>query len=95
MLVAPMLATRAVLHVGASVAMVAAPAQLGIERVKCFDVEPAKGKLAEQRSDVLANLGLVASLRRRVDVKHLQPSRQQLIDRRTGPRVPPFVDLAK
>jgi hypothetical protein len=40
MLIAPVLTARAVLNVGAAVAMVAAAAELGVERVEGLDVEP-------------------------------------------------------
>jgi hypothetical protein len=44
---------------------------------------------------VLSDPGLVAPLCRRVDVENMQPSVEQLADRRASPRASSFVDLAE
>jgi hypothetical protein len=62
MLIAPVLTGGAVLNMGATVAVVAAAAELSVERVQGLYVKPGQRHRSEQRSNVLTDLGLVAAL---------------------------------
>lgn len=75
--------------------VVAAPAQHGIERFQLLSVQAADWQLAQQRPDVLVQLLDVPLPGRRLDVEHLEPAVEQLVDGRSGPRVAALVDLGQ
>jgi hypothetical protein len=85
---------RPVIDVVASRAMVAAPAQLGVERVEGLGIELTDLQVPEQRRDVLARVAAVERQRVRGAVELVKVTLEELRDGRAGARVPVLGDLA-
>ena len=79
MLIAAVLVVRAVLESTPFVTMLPTAAQLGVEGVQGFDVEPGQRLRPEQGPDVLADVS-VAPPGRWIDVEYLEPRVEQLTD---------------
>src|SRR5664279_775861 len=86
---------RAVLDHAGTPAVCAAPAELGVERVQYRGVDGADLFAADERADVQRELAAVVEQCGAFDVEQLQMSVQELVDRRDGPRVAPFVNLVE
>jgi hypothetical protein len=91
-LVTYMLVGGPVLQGAPTLAMIAALAKLRVERLQGLDIKPPDLKPAKERPDVLADLPLVAASGARLDIDHLKPAMNQLVDRRGRSRVALLVD---
>jgi hypothetical protein len=69
--------------------------ELPVERVQHLAVDVADLDLADERTEVIADQRLVAVQGGRLDVQQLQVPIEELVDRRTGARIPPLVDLGE
>jgi hypothetical protein len=85
----------AVIDRTAPAAMVAAAAQLGIERVQDVRVDRADLLMPDQRPDVLVDIAAVGRQRGAFGFDHLQVAVEQLVQRRAGPWVPLLPDLGE
>jgi hypothetical protein len=90
-----MLAVGAVLDVLLAAAVVAAAPQLRVQPVDRLGLDPAKLQPADRRPDVILDLADVAGAGLPLDVEHLQPPVQQLVDRGLRPRAALLVDLVE
>jgi hypothetical protein len=86
-----------VLNEGSAVAMVPAPAQLGVERVKDLGAgivsEPTHLELPEQGFDVLVDDALVVALCMSRYVEKFEVPVEEMVDGRRSPGMPLLVDL--
>lgn len=79
----------------AAVAVIAAPPQLGVERVEDRGPQGPDLLPADQRTDMFATQRLVCRQGRRLDLQELEVLVEELIDRRCGRGVLLLVDLRR
>jgi len=81
------------LNLRSTVAVVPTPSELGVERLQDLSIDPAHLHGAENRSDVLTDVTLVAGLCVRSNIEQLEVPIEELIDGGRSPRVSLLVNL--
>src|ERR1700712_3526942 len=78
----------------AAVAVLPAPTQCRLQPIYPLAGDLRQRHVAQRRANVQSKEGFVATRGRLVDLEHLQVAVEKLGDRRSGPRLLLFVDLA-
>jgi hypothetical protein len=94
-LVTSMLAAGSMRGERSPATVVAATSQLRVKRVDHLGIEPRDGESADGRPYVLLDLAEVPDPRSAFELDDVEPSIEQLVDRRACPRIAALVDLVQ